>query len=343
MPAADALLKLYNESRSFLSVYPDFDLSKLPDWVAANIHEARVYGGDLKGVILKDGRKYHLKNKLNDMNGRDWTFFINSVFVTNYPTRGRESYAHEIRKIHPTPKPPQLMRDLILFFTKKGETVLDMFMGVGGTLLGAGLAQRKAIGIDLNPKYITAYEEAAKSLNLPVFPSFCGDALNVLDQNTFKNVFTGQKAGLILIDPPFANMMSRIKTGADTLVYGEVATPFTHDPADLGNMQYSDHLEKLRAIVDKALQFLKTEGYVVVFTKDLQPHGKAINLLHYDVISCLNAIPCLNYKGMKIWADMSSKIYPYGYPFSFVANQIHQYILIFRKEKKASSRRCPQQ
>ena len=34
MPAADALLKLYNESRSFLSVYPDFDLSKLPDWVA---------------------------------------------------------------------------------------------------------------------------------------------------------------------------------------------------------------------------------------------------------------------------------------------------------------------
>ena len=44
---------------------------------------------------------------------------------------------HHIRKIHPTPKPPQLMRDLIQFFTKEGELVFDTFMGVGGTLLGA--------------------------------------------------------------------------------------------------------------------------------------------------------------------------------------------------------------
>ena len=96
---------------------------------------------------MPDGQKYHLDNSLNDMNGRDWTLFINSVFATRYPTLGAEGYAHEIRKIHPTPKPPQLMRDLILFFTKENEIVFDAFMGVGGTLLGAALAKRRAFGM----------------------------------------------------------------------------------------------------------------------------------------------------------------------------------------------------
>lgn len=95
--------ELYTSSRPFLEAYPDFDLSTLPKWVRENIKDAHVYGNNQKGVILSDGRKYHLDNKLNDMNGRDWTFFINSVFSTHYPTTGKESYAHGIRKIHPTP------------------------------------------------------------------------------------------------------------------------------------------------------------------------------------------------------------------------------------------------
>ena len=41
----------------------------------------------------------------------------------------------------------------------------------------------------------------------------------------------------------------------------------------------------------------------------------------------LNKIPDLYYKGLKIWADQTAKLYPYGYPFSYVSTQIHQYIL----------------
>ena len=50
-----------------------------------------------------------------------------------------------------------------------------------------------------------------------------------------------------------------------------------------------------------------------------------------QIVDALNEIPKLYYRGMKIWADQSVKLFPYGYPFDFVANQIHQYILIFRK------------
>lgn len=330
-----AAITLYEESERFSDAYPEYDLSKLPQWVRNNIQEARVYGNQKKGVILADGRKYHLDNKLNDMTGRDWTFFINSVFSTHYPTRGTEGYAHEIRKIHPSPKPPQLMRDLISFFTKEGELVFDSFAGVGGSLLGAALCNRKAAGIDLNQEYLNAYIEASKKLDLQVYPTICGDCIQILQNDAVMNELIGkQQIGLCLIDPPYANMMSKKKTGADAYIHGDVATPFTNEAADLGNMERSEFLETLKKSVELMLAYMKTEGYVVVFIKDLQPHKKETNLLHSEVVNKLNEIPKLYYKGMKIWADESAKIYPYGYPFSFVANQVHQYILVFRKEKR---------
>lgn len=332
--AASVNNKLYAESEPFLTAHPSFDITTLPAWVAENIESAHVYGNSKKGIILPDGRKYHLDNHLNDMTGKEWTFFINSVFSTHYPTKGKESYAHHIRKIHPTPKPPQLMRDLIYFFTKEGDLVFDTFMGVGGTLLGAALADRTAAGIELNQQYIDTYYKAAEELNLNTFKTKCGDCISLLrNRDVIDELTEGKAISLLLIDPPYSNMMSKEKTGADIAVYGKNATPFSVSDLDLGNMDRPQFLEKLRESIELTLPYIKFRGYVVVFIKDLQPSKKETNLLHAEVTDALNQISGLYYKGMKIWADESTKLYPYGYPFSFVANQIHQYILVFRKEK----------
>ncbi len=326
--------ELYSNAKPFLKVHPNYDINLLPSWLRSRIEEARAYGTDYKGVILPDGQKYHLDNTLNDMNGRDWTMFINSVFLTQYPTKGAEAFAHDIRKIHPTPKPPQLMRDIIRFFTKENELVFDSFMGVGGTLLGAALCNRKALGIDLNAEYIKAYKKASKSLGLPVFKTVCGDSKKIIaKEKNFRSLLNGDKISLMLIDPPYFNMMSKKKTGGDIVNYGENATPFTDSASDLGNMSRDNFYKTLKEIVETTLPYIKTKGHVVLFIKDMQPQKKQTNLLHAEIVNCLNEIPNINYKGMKIWADSSVKPFPYGYPFSFVANQIHQYILIFRKEK----------
>lgn len=328
-----AVNELYETSTPFMEAHPNYDISALPTWVQENIETVRVYGNKNKGIILPDGRKYHLDNKLNDMTGKEWTFFINSVFSTHYPTSGKESYAHHIRKIHPTPKPPQLMRDFIQFFSKEGDLVFDSFMGVGGTLLGAALCGRKAAGIDLNLQYLEAYKAAAEELDLTVFPTCCGDSLELLsDKDTMAKLTEGKEISLLLIDPPYSNMMSKEKTGADISVYGKTSTPFTESEKDLGNMQRADFLQALKTSVEKTLPYIKFRGYILIFIKDLQPSKKETNLLHAEVIAKLNEIPNIYYKGMKIWSDTSTKLYPYGYPFSFVANQIHQYILVFRKE-----------
>lgn len=148
-----------------------------------------------------------------------------------------------------------------------------------------------------------------------------------------QKLLNGNEISLALLDPPYGNMMSKVKTGADINVYGNKATPFTNDKRDFGNMPLNDFYNSLKLSVELVLPYLKKRGYVVIFIKDLQPAKKETNLLHSSIIQKLNEIPELYYKGLKIWADKSAKLFPYGYPFSFVANQIHQYILIFRKEK----------
>jgi len=67
--------------------------------------------------------------------------------------------------------------------------------------------------------------------------------------------------------------------------------------------------------------------------KDLQPENGGHNMLHAFITDKLLEIPNISFKGYKIWYDATQKLYPFGYPHAFVANQFHQFIMIFRKEK----------
>jgi len=316
------------------SVLSKEEILALPIWVRKEIKDSVVIGNSGDVIQVPDGRKYHRKNKLNDLPGGQWTFFLNSVINTRFPTTGMEAYAHDLRKMHPSPKPPQLMRDIIEFFTKENEIVLDYFMGVGGTLIGASLCNRKAIGIDLNKKYLDVYKLANKALGLKEQVTVLGDSIKLLkDGKELESLLNSKKASLVLIDPPYGDMLAREKTGeAIKKKQNTSPTPFTNLSTDLGNMEIEEFFPIFQESIKNSLQFLKPRGHIVVFMKDLQPSKSSPNLLHSRVIEDLAKINGLNYLGMKIWADQGVNLYPYGYPFAFVANQIHQYIMIFRMD-----------
>lgn len=302
------------------------------------------------GVDKGERGFYDVRNPLNDLTGKEWTYFTNSVLesdflnseedlelvkylqdsiiVSNFPVSGEEGYAHKIRKQHPTPKPPQLMRELIKFFTKENQLILDPFMGVGGTLLGASLCNRRAVGIDLEQNYIELYKQANENLGLTVQQTIVGDSRDLLKIDELKDTIIDA----IITDPPYANMMTKKKTGGDKTKKTGVSTPFSDLKSDLGNLRYQEFLAELQSIIKSASKKLKTKGYVIIFTKDLQPSKDHHNLLHADIVTSIREIDGLIFKGYKIWYDKNLNLYPYGYPFSFVANQLHQYILIFRKE-----------
>lgn len=279
----------------------------------------------------------HPKNTLNDLSGSEWLYFLNSVEVTAYPASGPESYARNIRSVHPSPKPPQLMQKLIEFFTKDGGRVLDPFVGVGGTLLGCSLSNRHGVGVDLSEEYLAAYRHASDVLGLERQVAISGDSREL--PSLLVGAGEGGQFDLILTDPPYSEMLSKVRTGERSKKgFGE-ASPFTDSSADLGNLSYDEFFGELKSILSTSLEFLKDKGYVVVFCKDMQPTREHHFMLHCDIVRTLSEIPELSYKGYKIWYDKTQNLYPFGYPHAFVANQFHQFILVFRKEPLKAPRK----
>jgi DNA modification methylase len=266
------------------------------------------------------------RNRLNDLTGREWTYALRSVISTRYPTSGPEGYAHDLRRAHPSPKPPQLIAELVRFFTRRGGHVLDPFAGVGGTLIACSLEGRTALGVDLSPEYAAIYAAVCERLGLDQQPYLVADARDL----PRLPVAAARPFDLILTDPPYAAMMAREKTGERKKRGQSAATPFTASPADLGNLGYWEFLAELRGVLAGALPLLRPRGHLVLFTKDLQPTPEHHNMLHADITAALREVPGLEFRGYRIWHDQSANLYPFGYPFAFVANQQHQFILIFR-------------
>src|SRR5207245_4071169 len=87
------------------------------------------------------------RNKVKELCGRDWIKFTKSWFVHRPEPRGD-------RKIrHPASFPESLVKDFVSFFTRKGELVVDPFVGTGSTLVAALETGRSGIGFEIVKKY----------------------------------------------------------------------------------------------------------------------------------------------------------------------------------------------
>jgi adenine-specific DNA-methyltransferase len=62
---------------------------------------------------------------------------------------------HPEKTIHPCQFPIELVERCVLAFTNQGDLLLDPFCGVASALLAALRHERRAMGIDKEPKYIT--------------------------------------------------------------------------------------------------------------------------------------------------------------------------------------------
>ena len=66
--------------------------------------------------------------------------------------RGRSSKG--ARNDHPTVKPLELCRHLVRLVTTEGQVVVDPFCGSGSLLVAAMIEGRRAVGCDLDPRYV---------------------------------------------------------------------------------------------------------------------------------------------------------------------------------------------
>ncbi len=274
----------------------------------------------------------HPKNSMNDLNGSEWLYYTRSVWVTSFPSR----WGHKVRRKHGANKPPDLMRILIEFFTKPGDTVLDPFAGVGGTLIGASIATypRKAVGVEINPEWAKVYEKAIEQIREKEAKGILkqklivGDALEVLQKMDAESI------DFIATDPPYYLHMKITMSTGDYPEHSNRKTNYNmrSDKAkDLANLSSAeDFFDALEKIGEQCYRILKKKKYMALIIRDAYQEGKYI-MTHARVAEVMkNAGFVL--KGDIIWTQTGMKLRPYGYPYAFVPNIVHQHILIFRKE-----------
>lgn len=259
------------------------------------------------------------KNLLNDLTGSEWKFATKTVISKIYPI----NMQHKLRSEHGGEKPPKLCEDIIKIFTKKGQLVLDPFMGVGGTLLGASLCGRDSIGIDITPRWIEIYNEVCDLEKLKKGQTFCGDSLVELDK------IKDDSVDFVLTDVPYWNIDSVEKTRSKKASTSKLNN-FKCDNEDQSKI---DWLNLMKAILEKASKKLRNNQYMAVFIGDIY-RGKQYHCLSAELANKISEIPGMVWKSNIIWFDNSKSLHVFGYPYSYVPSMIHQNILVFKKEMK---------
>lgn len=281
-----------------------------------------------KSVIRKTRDRKPPVNNLNDLNAKEWISETVSVWTQRGLGRGHKDT--QIERLHPAPFSFQDIGRLIRFFTKEGETVLDPFVGVGSTLKAAALAERHGIGIELNEKYsdlarVRLESELANKTFKTKQIVINGDArkiLPTLKENSVK---------LVVTSPPYWNILHKTdhKAKQERLVNG-LDTRYSNDSQDLGNIEnYSEFVEDLADTLNLTTKCLTNKGHLCIVVGDFR-HKSKYFMFHSDIAREMEKRG-FTLKGITILYQRHKRIFPYGYPYSYVPNLHHQYIVILQK------------
>jgi len=282
---------------------------------------------------IKPPKTVDPRNALNDLTSTEW--LPETISVWNQRGLGANHPDAQIERQHPAPFSFTDVSRLVRFFTKKGETVLDPFAGVGSTLKACAIEGRKGIGFELNPKYV-ALTKKRLALEVPGEPGVIeeqdvkvGDArllIKKLDENSLD---------LIVTSPPYWNILHKVDHKAkQERVEQELDTKYSDDKRDLGNIEkYDDFLEELAKILRAAGKALKPKKHMVVIVSDFRDKSRFV-MFHADIANALSKYQ-LELRGITVLYQRHKRIFPYGYPYAYVPNIHHQYLVILQNVKKS--------
>jgi 16S rRNA G966 N2-methylase RsmD len=167
---------------------------------------------------------------------------------------------------------PQIPHQMMLRYTKKGDWVLDTFVGSGTTLIECRRLGRNGVGIELNSEVAQkAKELVEKEQNrdnviseVIIADSRTIDIKQVLDKYGIKQV------QLLIMHPPYHDIIK-----------------FSKDEKDLSNAKSTEEFLKMFGeVVDNATPFLEKGRYFALVIGDKYSKGEWIPLGFY----CMNEV-----------------------------------------------------
>jgi len=230
---------------------------------------------------------------------------------------------------------PQIATQAILRFTKKGETVLDGFLGLGTTLIECRRLGRNGIGVELVPwvaekaKWYIGHESNSNEVNTIVIEgdSRLSDTRGKVQQ-ALQQCGTS-KAHLLILHPPYHDIIK-----------------FSDLEADLSNAKSEeDFYVEFERVLDNYTPILEDKRYLVLVIGDKYTKGQWVPL-GFRTMECVlkygYKLKSICVKDIQENRGKRNQLHLWRYRALKGGYYIfkHEYIMFFQKEgkKKAKDR-----
>lgn len=276
---------------------------------------------------MSDKGIYDERNQLNDLTGKEWIRLTKSFLFSERSAADKAAFGH------PAPFLIKDIEKMISMFTKKGMTVLDPFVGSGTTIIASDNLQRSSIGIDLSYEYSELAKERFDELGINMDNQhryIVGDSLIELEYI--------DDVDYIISSPPYHNILRNKNTGirSNNSDKGfrngsrQGVEYYSEMEEDLGNQEtYEEFLVLLQRVMHKAFDKLNNNKYCSLILSDFTVDKKEV-CVQGDIVRIMSEIG-FDFVGTIALLQDSKPLYPFGYPYAFIINHMHQNIINFRK------------
>ena len=216
---------------------------------------------------------------------------------------------------------PQIPRQLMLRYTKKGDVVFDPFIGSGTTAYEAEVLGRNLVGVDIQAGLIQSIQNIAD--NKEFFTELIvGDSTDSATFDKVSEILRKRNKNyyqLAILHPPYADIIK-----------------FSNQEKDLSNLKsLQEFLENFSKVIHNTMSFLEKGKYLAIVIADKYTQGEWVPLGFYCLSEAqklglkLKSIIVKNMEGNRakqnkegIWRyrALSSDYYIFK----------HEYVLIFK-------------
>ena len=246
-------------------------------------------------------------------------FELEGTTVWSYPRRGTwATHKGDYRGNWP----PQMVRNIILRYSKPGEWILDQMVGSGTTLIECKLLGRNGIGVDVNPAciYLTRdrlnfpFRSPDPAFSETIQRTYVGDARNL-------NEVEDASIDLVTTHPPYASIIPYSKERV---------------PGDLSYVHsMEEYVAEMRRVAEESLRVLKSGRYCAILVGDTRRNKHYVPIAFRVMQAFLEAGFILKEDVIK--RQWRCKATPFWLKRSIEHNFLlimHEHLFVFRKPEE---------